>query len=327
MKPLILLLITFVLLLHPLNSEILAQEKVTLQDIERWTKELSNWNRWGKEDQLGALNLITPAKRVAAAKLVQTGISVSMAHELDTEVAIDNKKPAVHKMLNYGENSEQWASDEVTLAPHGIAHTHMDSLCHYFHFGRMYNGIPKTEVTSSGAMSYSIDNLRNGIFTRGLLIDMCWLKGVKYLEPKTAITPKDIEVWEKKTGIKISSGDVVFFRVGRWEYREEHGPFSPLEKGLPGLHVSCAPWLHQRDVAMVGSDAALDVIPSGLPNYSHPVHLMMLHVMGVHIFDNCDLRAVSKQAQELNRWEFLITAAPLRIKGGTGSALNPIATF
>jgi kynurenine formamidase len=93
------------------------------------------------------------------------------------------------------------------------------------------------------------------------------------------------------------------------------------------LHASCAKWIKQRDVAILGSDAASDVLPSGIEGVSHPIHQLVLVAMGVHIFDNCDLEALSEACAARNRWEFLLTAAPIAVVGGTGSPLNPIATF
>ena len=93
------------------------------------------------------------------------------------------------------------------------------------------------------------------------------------------------------------------------------------------MHASCGKWIRERDVAMVGSDAAMDVLPSGIPGVSHPIHLLTLNAMGVHIFDNCDLEAVAAMCAQLQRWDVLLTAAPLPVQGGTGSPINPIASF
>ncbi len=125
----------------------------------------------------------------------------------------------------------------------------------------------------------------------------------------------------------MSSGDVVFIRTGRWARRDKLGAWDVTKDGAAGLHASCARWLHQRDIAMLGSDAASDVMPSQIPGMTHPIHLLTLHAMGVHIFDNCDLEELGRTAERLGRWEFLITAAPIPVKGGTGSPLNPIATY
>ena len=302
--------------------------RVTRADFERWVQELSNWGRWGKDDQLGTINLITPEKRKQAAALVTEGISVSLARNPEKVKAPDNTNPFEHRMILTGlDPSSQWCVDNYSVSYHGYAHTHIDSLCHIFYRGKIYNGFSQTEVNEKGAQRLSIHNLKNGIFTRGILMDIPLLKGVKYLEPGTAIYSEDLEAWEKKAGLRVSSGDVLFIRTGRWARRAEVGPWDLEKQGAAGLHVSCAKWLRRRDVAMIGSDAASDVLPSGIEGISHPVHLLALNVMGIHIFDNCDLEELSQAASSRNRWEFLITAAPIPVTGGTGSPLNPIATF
>lgn len=309
---------------HPVAQ---AQQKLTGADIDRLMTELSNWGRWGKDDQLGALNLITPAKRKQAAALVTEGVAVSLARDANKETESDNPNPYQHTMNLTGDGPQgQWSVDTFSILFHGYQHTHLDALCHIFYKGKMYNGYPQQEVTARGAGRLAITNLKQGIFTRGILMDMAALKGVPYLEPGAAIYPEDLEAWEKRTGIKVASGDAVFIRTGRWARRAARGPWD-VEKGSAGLHASCARWLKQRDVALLGSDAASDVLPSGIDGVTHPVHLLALNAMGIHIFDNCDLETLSVAAAQRKRWTFLLSAAPLPITGGTGSPLNPIATF
>jgi kynurenine formamidase len=300
----------------------------TKADVDRWMKEVSNWGRWGKDDQLGAINLITPAKRKTAAAEVKEGVSVSMAHEPLTEKAPDNGDPFVFEMLATGDAPVlgQFSVDRYSVLYHGLAHTHMDSLSHIFVGGRMYNGHPASSITKKGADKLEVANFRNGIFTRGVLMDIPRLKGVPYLEPGTAIWPEDLDAWEKKAGMKVQSGDVVFIRTGRWALRAAKGAGAYADKQA-GLHASCVKWLKSRDIAMLGSDAGSDVNPSGIEGNTHPVHQLILIGMGAPIFDNCDLEAVGEAAAQRNRWTFLVTAAPIPVKGGTGSPLNPIATF
>ena len=304
-----------------------ARPQMSKAEFDGLVKELSNWGRWGPDDQLGTLNLITPSKRKQAIQLVQVGLPVSLARNVEKEKAADNPKPFEHTMLLTGRDKGQWSVDNYSVSYHGLAHTHMDSLCHLFHNGKMYNGFSKSEVGTQGARKLSIDNIKRGIFTRAVLIDIPRLRGVDYLEPGSAIYPDELEAWENRASTKVTSGDVVLIRTGRWARRAAIGPWSVEKEGMAGLHASCARWLKQRDVAMLGSDAASDVLPSGVPGVSHPIHVLTLHVMGIHIFDNCDLEELSKTADRLKRWEFLITAAPIPVKGGTGSPLNPIATF
>ncbi len=287
--------------------------------------ELSNWGRWGKDDQLGALNLITPAKRKEALALVREGISVSLARDVEKEKATDNGSPFIHSMDRTGTNNPGFScADTFKVSYHGMAHTHIDSLCHMFHEGKMYNGFSQTNVTAEGAQKLGVQNLKPGILTRGILIDIPVLKNLEFLEPGTAIYPEDLDAWEKKTGIKVRAGDVVFIRTGRWARRAAVGPWNGK---FAGLHGSCARWLKQRDVAVVGSDAASDVLPSGVEGVAMPIHQLSLIAMGVWILDNCDLEAVSAAAKQRARWEFLLVVAPLAVPGGTGSPVNPIATF
>ncbi len=303
-----------------------SRAKLTKADIDRWMTELSNWGRWGKDDQLGALNLITDAKRKQAAALVTEGANVSLARNTNFVAEADNSSPYQHTMNLTGDGEGQWSVDTFSVLFHGYQHTHMDALCHIFYQGKMYNGFSRQEVTAKGAQKLAITNLKQGIFTRGILMDMAALKGKPYLELGEAIYPEDLDAWEKKAGIKVGAGDAVFIRTGRWARREVKGPWD-VGNASAGLHASCARWLKQRDVALLGSDAASDVLPSGIEGVTHPVHLLTLNAMGVHIFDNCDLEALSEATAKRKRWTFLLTAAPIPITGGTGSPLNPIATF
>src|SRR5688572_724960 len=298
---------------------------VTEAEYERWKKDLSNWGRWGKDDQIGALNLITPAKRRQAAGLVREGFSVSLASDADTVKAVDNANPYEHTMNNIG-------SDRIAVSYHGIAHTHLDSLAHVNANGVFYNGYtPDPEaVLKQGHQRNSIHNVKNGILTRGVLIDIFRLRGVPYLEPGTPIYVEDLEAWEKKAGVRVSSGDALFVRTGVWARRKAVGPWlrGRAEGGRSaGLHPSVIPWLKARDIALLGSDHPQYVSPGDAGPPRGAVHDFALVYLGVHLFDNCDLEALAEAAATRNRWDFLLTAAPIPIRGGTGSPLNPIATF
>ncbi len=302
-----------------------VREPATQADVERWMDELSNWGRWGKDDQLGAINLITPAKRKQAVALVQDGVSISLARDARTDQAVDNPNPYEHTMLSTGDGG-RGSADKFSVAFHGLAHTHLDALCHIFYRGRMFNGFPQQEVTAEGCGRNSIRNLKNGILTRGILLDIARLKGVPFLEPGTPIYAEDLVAWEQEAGIRVTSGDVIFVRTGRWARQAAHGPWNVGEH-TAGLHASVARWLKERGVAMVGGDAANDVAPAGVEGAFYPLHSLAIAAMGIHLFDNCDLEALAQAAAQRKRWEFLLTVAPIPIPGGTGSPVNPIATF
>lgn len=301
-----------------------AAQTVTKTEFDRWKTELSNWGRWGRDDQVGAVNLITPEKRRQAAALVKEGVSISLARDVDTEKAVDNPQPYERQMLAIG-------SDRFGVAFHGVAHTHLDSLAHIHYDGVFYNGYkpdPDTVMKTGGHARNSIINLKNGIFTRGILIDVPRLKGVPYLEPGTPISRQDIEAWEKIAGVKVSPGDALFIRTGRWARRAAVGPWDLSRTGLrPGPSASILPFLKARDVALLGSDVPPSTAPSEIAGETGPVHDFALVTLGVHLFDNCDLEALAEAAAARKRWEFLLTVAPLPIRGGTGSPVNPIATF
>ena len=310
-----------------------AQEPptVTADMVEAWMTELSNWGRWGEKDQLGALNLITPEKRRAAAALVRDGVSVSLAHPMLKETAADNPNPLHHTMEATGaaDSPASYAMDSYEINYHGFAHTHLDALCHVFHQGKMYNGYDRSTVGTEGCSELDIAAVQGGVFTRGVLMDFAWLAGVDYLEPGTAIYPADIEAWEAKTGITVGAGDAVLVRTGRWARRAEKGA-SSAALGAAGLHASVAPWLKERDVAILGSDAVSDVLPArveGGEGFFLPIHQLTIVALGIPLIDNADLEEVAQEAEARGRWEFLLTLAPMRIEGGTGSPVNPIATF
>ena len=300
-----------------------AHTPISKTQIDSWKHELSNWGRWGKDDERGALNLITPAKRKQAAALVKEGYSVSLALDADTEKAVDNPNPYDHKMLAIG-------SDYMGVAMHGWAHTHLDSLAHVNYDGVFYNGYkpdPNVVTQQNGHARNSISNMKNGIVTRGILIDVPRLKGLPYLEPGTPIYIEDLEAWEKQAGVKVAAGDALFIRTGVWPYRQKFGPWVRGRNGKDaGLDASVIPWLKQRDVAVLGSDHPQGVNPSKseMPNAVHDFSLVTL---GVPLLDNCDLEALAEAAATRHRWEFMLSVAPLPVRGATGSPVNPTAIF
>ena len=227
-------------------------------DYERWKTEHSNWGRWGKDDEIGALNLITPAKRKQAAGLVKDGITVSLATDVNTVKAEDNFAPYEHVITQAAATG---AADRLAVNYHGYAHTHLDGFAHRFFDGKMWNGFSWEEVQKEGgAKKNDIYTVHNGIFTRGILMDIARLKGVEYLEPGTRIYVSDLEAWEKRAGVKVADGDAVFIRTGRWTRRAKLGPWN-AGGNIAGLDASVIPWLKQRGVALLGSEAAQDVAP------------------------------------------------------------------
>ena len=295
--------------------------------FDRWMKELSNWGRWGAKDQAGTVNLITPEHRRRAAALVKEGFSISLSRDAGKTRAIDNGHPVVHVMHTHGaEPQAMFGTDSYTFRFHGPALTHLDAMSHMLHGKQLYNGYPREAVNASGAHQLDVTAYKQGFFGRGILMDMPRLKGVKYLDISVPIYPDDLDAWEKQAGLRVGAGDMVFVRTGRWSRRAEKGGWD-TDRASAGLHVSCARWFKQRDVAVIGSDVHAELMPSPVPGVAYPMHALFLTAMGMPMLDNCDLEPLSEAAAARRRWEFLLTAAPIPVPGGTGSPINPIATF
>lgn len=310
------------------SSLLVAQpaETVSRTKFDQWMQDISNWGRWGDDDELGTLNLITPEKRVRAASLVTEGRSISLSLFADKEQRALNANPFKHSLSVSRFGDHEVAGDEYSVQYHGFAHSHMDGLPHFAHKGQMYNGFSVSELEQDGANRLGIHNAFEGVFTRGIIVDIPWLQGLDYLEPGTAITAQDIERWERRTGVKIGSGDVLLIRTGRWKRVRERGEWAFVGNAA-GAHASLALWLKSRDVAVIGSDGVSDVMPSGVEGLINPLHELVLVGLGMPLLDNLDLEELAEMAKAKNRWEFLFVGVPLRVRGGTGSPMNPIAVF
>lgn len=299
-------------------------------DFRRAMKDLSNWGRWGEMDELGAANLITPAKRKQALALAREGRSISLAHDIPQEKAADTPTFLDRALVTVAPNV---ALDryQYTGTYHGVVHSHLDAVdCHIMVDGKGYNGVSVEDIkAANGCPRGSINALKDGVVTRGVLFDATRLPGKAtpqgWLEPGTAIHREDLETLERMQRVKVSAGDVILLYTGRWKRRAALGPW-PNATGFAGYHIDVAYFLKERGVSFIGADGPNDVSPSGLPP-GVGLHQLALVAMGVSIFDNLDFERAVEEARRLNRYEFLFMAAPLRVEKGTGSPLNPLAVF
>lgn len=294
-------------------------------------RDVSNWGRWGKDDERGALHHLTPERVVAATRLVRDGVSVTMSRPLATELNASNPEPADHRMTmlsdtDIGSGSLRFAKDYVGVDYHNDTHTHIDALCHVAYEGSLYNGWPQETVDRAGAAADAIEVLKDGLVGRGVLLDIPRLRGVPWLEPGEHIYGHDLEAAESEQGVAVGQGDILLVRTGHARRLDELGPWETAA-AKAGLHPTAVPFLADRGVAALGSDGNSDTAPSSTEGVAFPIHVLALNAMGVHLLDYLqfeDLRAVCERTR---RWEFLFVAAPLRISGGTGSPLNPLAIF
>jgi kynurenine formamidase len=205
-----------------------------------------------------------------------------------------------------------------------MASSHLDALCHVFQGGRMYNGRPAAQVKSTGARTNTVMTLKDGVAGRGVLLDVPRALACEFVDPDHGITIDELERTERRQGVKVGTGDILLVRTGRDVRRQ-----GTDDQKVAGLDPQVARWLHEREVAILGGDGVHDPIPPGAvaADWPMPVHMIGLVFMGLHLLDNMDLEALAATCVAEARWTFLLTLAPLRIQGGTGSPLNPIAMF
>jgi kynurenine formamidase len=306
--------------------------------VREYLKTLSNWGRWGREDERGTINLITPAKRLAAARLVTQGLGVTCARPIVTDITPDTTFQPMRFMVDSGEGRDtvspgrarerRGASEFIGMVFHGYTITHIDAPSHYFWEGQLYNGRSCNAVTSrEGASASSVEVLRDGVVSRGVLLDVARTRGVRWLEPGVGVMPEDLEAAERAAGVQVESGDILLVRTGYYGRRLAEGAVHPLQAGTPALHAACCPWLRERGVAMIGTDTHNDIHPPPYPSMGNSFHVVCLVAMGLWLIDNANLEDLAQTALRLGRCEFLLTVAPLRLRGVTGSPVNPIAVF
>ncbi len=288
-------------------------------EVRGYLKTLSNWGRWGSEDELGTINLITPAKRQAAARLVSHGQSVTCARPITTDITPDTTVQPMRFMVDSGEGRDtvsperalqrRGAAEFIGMVFHGYTITHVDAPSHYFWEGQLYNGRSCNTVTSrEGATVNSVEVLRDGVVSRGVLLDVARTRGVRWLEGGSGVMPEDLEAAERAAGVRVEPGDILLVRTGYYGRRLAEGPVHPLQ-------------------AMIGTDTHNDVHPAPYPSMGNSFHVVCLVAMGLWLIDNANLEDLAQTAARLSRWEFLMTVAPLRLKNVTGSPVNPIAVF
>ena len=306
-------------------------EVPTTAELDAMFDSLKTWGRWGADDQRGALNHLTAERTRAAAALVRTGGTVSLAHDVGTEPSPENPHPAHHHMLASGDARDsngipgyEAARDWIGLDVHGLHTTHVDALSHMFVRGLMYGGRPASDVRSDGARANTVMAMSTGVVGRGVLLDVARASGRQFLDNGEVVTVADLETAEEAQGVRVGPGDVLLVAWGREARRQARSGFD----GFSGLHAECLPWLAEREVALLGSDGISDPMPFvGTPDWPFPVHQIGITAMGLHLIDNMALAGLSEACAEEGRWEFLFTMAPLRFPRGTGCPVNPVAVL
>jgi len=188
----------------------------------------------------------------------------------------------------------------------------------------IYDGKPSDSITEDGAPAGSIELLGDGLVGRGVLLDVPRLRGLPWLEPGEHIFREDLEAAEDAQGVRVGAGDILLVRTGHARRLAELGPWD-TDEARAGLHPTAAHFLADRSIAALGSDGNNDTAPSSTDGVGFPIHVLAINAMGVHLLDYLQFEDLVRRCEDAGRWEFLFVGAPLRISGGTGSPLNPIA--
>lgn len=302
-----------------------------MEDFRTLGASVSNWGRWGDDDERGTVNLITPERVAAAARLVKRGVI------FDLGIPFDGKGPQpgggrinpVRLMSETGANQDfpgafHYADDFVFMPLQ--AASQWDGLGHVFYDDQLFNGFPASDVGPHGAKHCSIDKMAKGIVGRGVLLDIARLKGVDWLDGGYAITPDDLDAAADRQGVEVGAGDILLFRTGwRTKFVREQDPAAFMAEE-PGLGLACCRWLRDRDVAAVASDNwAIEVLPGEIETELLPVHMVLIRDMGMTLGEILDLDELADDCEADGVWEFFLTGPPIKFTAAVGSPINPLA--
>jgi kynurenine formamidase len=291
--------------------------------------QVRNWGRWGDDDEIGTLNLITPEVRRRAAASVRSGRAFSLAMPLD-EVegiqvgVIEGRNNPVHRMTvvngSLDGGTDAFTSDDAVDLSLQAA-THWDGLGHVSYGGHLYNGYPADSIDESGATRCGIHRIAS-LTSRGVLLDVARVKDVDVLEAGYPITAADLDAAAEAAGVTVESGDVVLVRTGQAGLLPDKWAYT---LGGAGLTLSTAAWFHAHDVAAVATDSLIFEVYPFEGDMTLPVHLLHLVEMGMTQGQNWVLDVLAADCADDGQYDFLLEASPLPFVRAVGSPVNPVA--
>lgn len=306
-------------------------------ELERLMAEVSNWGRWGPDDEKGTVNFITPEKRLRAAAAIRSGKTFSLSlpfHGYGPQPPEDRRLNPQHIMLESGtdllagvqpgqKKGYGYADDMVIMALQCA--THWDGLSHVFYDYKMYNDRSCALVNATGAQKNSITAVADAIVTRAVLLDFPRALGLPWLPPDHRITVAEIEATIGREGVRIEPGDILCFRTGHMYHAHEAGGWDHYTyTNEPGPGVEVLPWLHAHDIAGVASDTwGFEVVPSGSPLWL-PFHAVGIVAMGLLIGENFFLDEWARDSAEDGIYEAFLAATPIPFSRAVGAPVHPV---
>lgn len=319
--------------------------KVSIAQIRKTAKELSNWGRWGKEDQIGTLNNVTPQDIVGAAKLIKRGKVFALGIEINSRgpqrTPNDNNRfNPIHTMLATGTDGaaglqDSWNkcryTDDAIHMPIQSA-THWDALGHVFTDDKMYNGFPGTSADARGLSKLGIEHTRDKMVGRGVLLDVARFRNKDVLPPGYGISNDELDACAKAQGVEVRKGDFVFIRTGLMDQCLKRGSWGDYAGGdAPGVKFENCYWCQEKQVAAIITDTwGVEVRPNetiaeDADKVSQPWHWVVIPAMGLTMGEIFNLSELAADCAEDKVYEFFFAGPPLIITGATGSPLNPQA--
>jgi kynurenine formamidase len=309
---------------------------VSRQAVDEAFKALSNWGRWGKDDQIGTLNNITPQDVVDAAKLVRRGrifaLGIPLGPMGPQRGLFGKRWNPIHTMLATGTDALAGRQPRLSYADDAInmpvqAASHWDSLGHIFYDDKMYNGHHASNVDSNGLGVLGIEHAKDKLVGRGVLLDIARWKGVDALKDGTGISNDELDACAAAQKVEVRNGDFVIVRTGQMEACTKKGEWGGYAGGdAPGLKFETCYWLQEKQVGGVCSDTwGVEVRPNETKDVNQPWHWVVIPAMGLYMAEMLDLAELAQDCAKDKVYEFFFCAPPLVIPGGTGSPINPQA--
>jgi kynurenine formamidase len=280
-------------------------------------------SKWGAADQRGSANHMKPETVLRAVRLIKTGEVFELGRVLSASMPI----PAVRRFelftkrtRNDPGRNRRGSNEELVVAEIGQVGTQFDTFSHQTIGTSLYNCIPLDEVVGrTGFSKLGVEQV-GGLVTRGVLIDVAAHKGAKMLAETYEITPQDLQDALKAQRLTLVPGDAILVHTG-WGtlWGADNARY---QRASPGIGTAAAEWLAKQDPMLVGADnSAVEISPNPDPQLAGPVHQILLVINGIHLLENVRLDQLA--AQKVH--EFALVIQPLKIEGGTGSTVAPIA--
>ena len=303
-------------------------------ELRELAGRVSNWGRWGDDDERGTLNLVDADAARRGLDAVRDGVSRSLALPLDQSSPQAGGAPGriapLRTMLTINQTytglPDDAAFNDDTVSMAMAAGTHLDALAHVTYDGLMYNGFPADAVTAqAGATRCGADKL-TPVLSRGVLLDLPATKGVERLEPGYAVTAEDLDAAVDHARVTLAPGDVLLVRTGHMQLFHA-GDTWGYNHDSPGLSTGTIEWVHAADAGAVLTDTYVyEVWPPQDWACMMPVHMIQLRDMGQIQCQNVDLEGLAADCAADGRHEVLLWAAPEPFTGGCSAPVNPVAT-